>query len=87
MAKSETTRTRSPKAAVDDAREFAAAAAQLAADLKIIDVQILDLRGLSSLADYFVVGTGRSDRQMHSVLDKLEEQAIAMGRKPFKVSD
>lgn len=87
MAKAEPTRVQLRAAAPDDAEPFALAAARVAADLKTDDVQVLDLRGLSSLADYFVVGTGTSDRQMHAVLDRIEEQARRMGRKPFKVSD
>ena len=87
MAASEPVRARARAQAIDDAQPFAVAAARVAADLKTDDVQVLDLRGLSSLADFFVVGTGTSDRQMHAVLERIEEQARRMGRKPFKVSD
>jgi ribosome-associated protein len=87
MATSEPVRAQPRAQLNDDAQPFAVAAARVAADLKTDDVQVLDLRGLSSLADYFVVGTGTSDRQMHAVLDRIEEQARRMGRKPFKVSD
>src|SRR5262245_26697404 len=87
MATSEPVRAKARAQSTDDAQPFAVAAARVAADLKTDDVQVLDLRGLSSLADFFVVGTGTSDRQMHAVLDRIEEQARQMGRKPFKVSD
>lgn len=87
MASSEPLRAQARTQATDDAQPFALAAARVAADLKTDDVQVLDLRGISSLADYFVVGTGTSDRQMHAVLDRIEDQARLMGRKPFKVSD
>ena len=72
---------------MDDAQEFAVAAARLAVANKTEDVEVLDLRGLSGLADFFVIGTGTSDRQMHAVLDLLEEHAKAVGREPFKVAD
>src|SRR5688572_19563079 len=71
----------------DDAQDFACGAARVAADNKTEEVAVLDLRGLSSLADYFVIGTGTSDRQMHAVLDRIEDYARSIGRKPFKVAD
>lgn len=77
-------------AAIDSATEtraFAVIAARLAADAHSTDVQVLDLRGLSSIADYFVIGTGTSDRQMHAVLDQLEHKAKEIGRAPYRVAD
>jgi len=71
----------------DDAQQFAIAAARIAHDHHVDDISVLDLRGLSSLTDYFVIGTGSSDRQMHAVLDRIEEHARTVGRSPFKVAD
>jgi ribosome-associated protein len=71
----------------EEARGFALAAAHIASENKIEDVIILDLRGLSTLADYFVIGTGTSTRQMHAVLDELAEHAATLGRKAFNVAD
>jgi ribosome-associated protein len=73
--------------ATDDALGFAVEIARLASDLRTDDVAVLDLRGLSTLTDFFVIGTGTSDRQMHAALDRIEEHAKAVGRKPFKVAD
>ena len=73
--------------AIDDPRQFAIVAARIASDNKIEDVNVLDLRGLSNLADYFVVGTGTSSRQMHAVLGDLAEYAATVGRAPFNVAD
>ena len=70
-----------------DAQAFAQAAARLAAENKTEDVVVLDLRGLSSLADFFVLGTGTSERQMHAVLDALFEYARGLGRRPLSVAD
>jgi ribosome-associated protein len=74
-------------AGTDDAREFALAVARIAAENKTAEVEVLDLRGLSSFADFFVLGTGTSERQMHAVADLVEEYARAAGRAPFRVSD
>jgi len=71
----------------DEARNFAIELARLAASNRTGDVVVVDLRGLSGLADFFVIGTGTSDRQMHAVLGKIEEFALARGRKPYKLSD
>lgn len=70
-----------------DAREFAIAVARIAADNKTDEVRVLDLRGLSNLADFFVLGTGTSDRQMRAVLGAVEAHAKTMGRKPFTSPD
>ncbi len=67
----------------DDARAFALAAARLARDTQTTDLAILDLRQLSTLADYFVVGTSRSDRQARAVLDAIEVEARSLGRRPL----
>lgn len=55
------------------AERFACQAARLLADNKCEDVLVLDLRGLSHVADYFVLGTGTSDRQASSVAADLRE--------------
>lgn len=71
---------------VDDPLEFAIAVARVAAAHRAEDVVLLDLRGLSSLADSFVIGTGTSDRQMRAVLERIEEYARSVGRRPFRVA-
>jgi ribosome-associated protein len=69
-----------------DALAFAREAAQVAAENRTEDVVVLDLRGLSSLADFFVIGTGTSDRQMNAVIDRIAEHARALHRRPFNVT-
>ncbi|MFZ0039886.1 MAG: ribosome silencing factor [Solirubrobacteraceae bacterium] len=41
----------------------------LAADRKALDIVALDLRGMIGYADYFVICTGRSDRQTKAIHD------------------
>jgi ribosome-associated protein len=49
----------------------------LLSDKKALDIVILDVRGMTSYADYFVVASGESDRQVSAmaehVLTKLKE--------------
>ncbi|WNG21892.1 ribosome silencing factor [Cystobacter fuscus] len=51
--------------------------ANLLSDKKAVDIVILDVRGMTSYADYVVVASGESDRQVSSmaehVLVKLKE--------------
>lgn len=71
----------------EEARRFATAAARIAAENKAQDVAVLDLRGLSTLADFFVICTGTSDRQMHAVLERIEAHAQTLGRRVYRVAD
>lgn len=71
----------------NDARDFAVAAARLAHDDRIEDIVIVDLRGLSSVADYFVLGTGTSERQMSAMIEHLRLFAKELGRRPLGMSD
>lgn len=71
----------------DDARAFALGAARVAADYRLDDVAVIDLRGLTGVADYFVLATGTSGRQMHAVLDLISDHARRFGRKPYRVGD
>jgi ribosome-associated protein len=49
--------------------EITLAIAELASDRKAVELIQLDLRGLSSVADYFLICTGRSDRQVRAIHD------------------
>lgn len=53
--------------------------ARVAADNRGRDVVVLDLRKLTSVVDYFVIGTGTSRRQIHSMADEIDEAMNACG--------
>lgn len=44
-------------------------AAAFAADKKAVDLVALDLRGVSGYTDFFVIGSGRTDRQAKAIHD------------------
>jgi ribosome-associated protein len=48
-------------------------AASYAADKKAIDLTVLDLRGVSSYTDFFVVCSGNTDRQSKAIHDAVHE--------------
>lgn len=52
---------------------FAVDAARLVRDDKCEHVLLLDVRELSSVSDFIVIGTGTSQRQMASALDHVED--------------
>ena len=54
-------------------RTFAIEAARLLADRHCEDVCLLDVRTLSQVCDYVLIGTGTSDRQMKSIAQELED--------------
>jgi ribosome-associated protein len=49
--------------------EIANTIAELASDRKALDIVRLDLEGIASYTDYFVICTGRSDRQVKAIHD------------------
>ncbi|MHC4218940.1 MAG: ribosome silencing factor [Planctomycetota bacterium] len=54
-------------------RVFAVEVARLMADRHCEDVRLLDVRGLSQVCDYVLLGSGTSDRQMKSLAEELSD--------------
>ena len=54
-------------------KAFAIEAANLLHGRHCEDVLLLDVRGLSQVCDFVLIGTGTSDRQMKSVAGELED--------------
>ncbi len=69
-----------------DALTLAVAAARTARDDNCTDIVVLDLRGISPVADYFVIATGTSDRQMRSTADDIAEFGKSIGQKVWKTA-
>ena len=59
---------------ISDSESIALAAAQAAAGKKGEDIRILDLRKLSSFADYFVICTGTSDPHLKAIGSEIREK-------------
>jgi ribosome-associated protein len=55
------------------AKELALAIAAAALDKKALNVEIIDVRGKVDYADYVVVMSGRSDRQVNAIARGIEE--------------
>ena len=61
------------------ARDRACIAAKVAADNKGKDIVVLDLRALTPMFDYFVLSTGGSRRQVHTIVEETDAALRAAG--------
>ncbi|HIE53857.1 MAG TPA: ribosome silencing factor, partial [Chromatiaceae bacterium] len=52
---------------------------QVLEDMKALDIRIIDVRGKTSIADYFVIASGTSDRHVKSVAEAVAFQAKQKG--------
>lgn len=54
-------------------------------DIKAQEVQVLDVRKLTSIMDTMIVASGTSDRHVRSIADKVIEAAAEKGVKPLGI--
>lgn len=54
-------------------------------DRKAEDVVLLELRGLSSATDFFLIATGRSDTHVTAIADFLIDEMKRIGARPSSV--
>jgi ribosome-associated protein len=64
-------------------QQLAVELAHLVGQMRCEEVVVLDLRGLSSVCDYFVIATGTSDRQMRAIADAVDEHAASLGHQRY----
>lgn len=48
-------------------------------ELKAVDIQIIDLKGKTDFADYMIIASGTSDRHLHAMAAKVQEDAKSAG--------
>jgi len=68
-----------------DNRELIKIAAAAAAAKKAEEPAALDLKGLSSVADYFFICGGSNPRQVKAIADEIDEALAQAGVKPLRV--
>ncbi len=54
-------------------KEYALLAAKTLSDKKAADIAAIDIAEKASFADYLVIATGNSDRQVNSLIDDVED--------------
>ncbi|MCA1849279.1 MAG: ribosome silencing factor [Actinobacteria bacterium] len=62
--------------------EMAATAARAASEMFAKDVTLVDLRGLVSYTDYFVIASAGTERQTRRVAEEVIEKMIEGGHRP-----
>jgi ribosome-associated protein len=55
------------------------------ADMKALEVKILDVRGLTDIADFMVIASGTSDRHVRSVAQRVVDRTKEAGFRPHGV--
>lgn len=68
-----------------DSWEKALLLSRFALEKKAYDLVLMEVRGITSIADYFIICSGRSDRQVQSIAQGIEENLGAMGTRPLAV--
>jgi ribosome-associated protein len=71
--------------ASDSARELAVAIAVAALDKKAVGLEVLDVAGKVDYADFLVLMTGRSDRQVQALAQGIEDALRQKGRRPLAI--
>src|SRR5688572_33112124 len=79
-----TTRTR-PRRAPDRGSPLEGIVSAALEDMKAVNVKIMDVRGLTDIADVMVVASGNSDRHVKSIADRVIEKAKEGGFRPLGV--
>jgi ribosome-associated protein len=77
-----TTRTR-PRHAAARVSSLQQAVTTALDDMKAVNVKVLDVRGLTDIADTMVIASGNSDRHVRSIAERVVEKAKALGLKPL----
>jgi ribosome-associated protein len=52
-------------------------------DLKAVNIRVLDVRGLTDVADTMIVASGTSDRHVRSIAEQVIMKAKEAGRRPM----
>lgn len=68
-----------------DAKKTALLAVEAMEEKKANDVKILDIEKISTIADYFIIGSGTNRNQVQAMADEIEEQLGRAGCEPKSI--
>ena len=60
-------------------KEYALLAGKTLSDKKAQDIVVIDIQGKASFADYFVIASGGSERQVNALVDDVEDALAKEG--------
>ncbi|MFN2341053.1 MAG: ribosome silencing factor [Halanaerobium sp.] len=67
-------------------KDIALLAADAADDKKAEDIDILDVQGLTVIADYFVICSANSDQQVRAIARAIDDKLSEKGIEPQKIA-
>ncbi len=67
-------------------KDIALLAADAADDKKAEEIEILDVQGLTVIADYFVICSANSDQQVRAIARAIDEKLSEKGIEPKKMA-
>src|SRR5437764_12427781 len=71
-------------ATAPDALSVAHLVVDAASDKKAQDILLLDVRGVASFTDYFVICEGSSERQIRAIAEGVDEELARHGVEPYR---
>ncbi len=75
--------TPSEERVLDKPTDLAGRMVELLADRQAEDILLLDISGVASFADYFVIATAVNSRQMRALIEIVDKDLRAEGVKPL----
>lgn len=70
---------------MSDSRQAAKIAVEALKDKKAIDVKVLDITGVTVIADYFIIASGSNTNQVQAMADNVEEALGKAGFEPKQI--
>ncbi|PTW01301.1 ribosome-associated protein [Halanaerobium saccharolyticum] len=67
-------------------KDIALIAADAADDKKAEDIEVLNVQGLTVIADYFVICSGNSDQQVRAIARAVDEKLSEKGIEPKRMA-
>lgn len=64
---------------IEESAKMVKIAYQALDDKKAEDIQIINISGISVLADYFVIANGSNESQVRALVDNVEEELLKAG--------
>ncbi|MGI8975365.1 MAG: ribosome silencing factor [Thermomicrobiales bacterium] len=69
----------------EDIRDFAITIADILADTPANHTRVMDIRGISTLADFFVISSGENERQLRAIARQLTEELASRQARPSRI--